>query len=188
MRNRKIKWQFKNFRIYKNLCGKPCRRDLGGKSCFSHTNASKSAFGSRWLLFFTFILNFGKGALRHIVLACVSLVERRREKLTYWCLVCSTVDEKKNRRSKVLKTMQRRNKPIATPRGKGYNESKVSRHEERPVVTQAVCALRLRCIVDSKFSRWRRRSRNFAGYMLYFSIDTVLSLDSFSRFHKLIFV
>ena len=47
---------------------------------------------------------------------------------------------------------------------------------------QAVCALRLRCIVDSKFSRWRRRSRNFAGYMLYFSID------SFSRFHKLIFV
>ena len=53
---------------------------------------------------------------------------------------------------------------------------------------QAVCALRLRCMVDSKFSRWRRRSRNFAGYMLYFSIDTVLSFDSFSRFHKLIFV
>ena len=51
-----------------------------------------------------------------------------------------------------------------------------------------MCALRLRCIVDSKFSRWRRRSRNFAGYMLYFSIDTVLSLDRFSRFHKLIFV
>ena len=43
-----------------------------------------------------------------------------------------------------------------------------------------VCALRLRCIVDSKFSRWRRRSRNCAGYMLYFSIDTVLSLDRFS--------
>ena len=56
------------------------------------------------------------------------------------------------------------------------------------VAKQVVCALRLRCIVDSKFSRWRRRSRNFAGYMLYFSIDTVLSLDSFSRFHKLIFV
>ena len=32
--------------------------------------------------------------------------------------------------------MQRRNKPIATPRGKGYNESKFSRHEERPVVTR----------------------------------------------------
>ena len=53
---------------------------------------------------------------------------------------------------------------------------------------QAVCALRLRCIVDSKFSRWRRRSRNFAGYLLYFSIDTVLSLDRFSRFHMLIIV
>ena len=53
---------------------------------------------------------------------------------------------------------------------------------------QVVCALRLRCIVDSKFSRWWRRSRNFAGYMLCFSIDTVLSLDCFSRFHKLIFV
>ena len=53
---------------------------------------------------------------------------------------------------------------------------------------QVVCALRLRCIVDSTFSRWRRRSRNFAGYMLYFSIDTVLSLDRFSRFHKLISV
>ena len=58
----------------------------------------------------------------------------------------------------------------------------------RTEALQAVCALRLRCIVDSKFSRWRRRSRNFAGYMLYFSIDTVLSLDRFSRFHKLIFV
>ena len=98
--------------------------------------APKSAFGSRWLLFFTFILNFGKGALRHFVSACVSLVERRREKLTYWCLVCSSVDEKKNRRSKVLKMMQRRNKPIATPRGKGYKESKFSRHEEKPVVTR----------------------------------------------------
>ena len=42
----------------------------------------------------------------------------------------------------------------------------------RFVPLQVVCALRLRCIVDSKFSRWRRRSRNFAGYMLYFSIDT----------------
>ena len=56
------------------------------------------------------------------------------------------------------------------------------------VSRQAVCALRLRCIVDSKFSRWRRRSRNFAGYMLYFSIETVLSLDRFSLFHKLIIV
>ena len=77
-----------------------------------------------------------KSALRHFVLACVSLVERRREKLTYCCLVCSSVDEKKNRRSKVLKMMQRRNKPIATPRGKGYKERKISRQQERPVVTQ----------------------------------------------------
>ena len=36
---------------------------------------------------------------------------------------------------------------------------------------QAVCALGLRCIVDVEFSRWRRRSRNFPGYMLYISID-----------------
>ena len=42
--------------------------------------APKSAFGSRWLLFFTFILNFGNFC--HIVLACVSLVQPRREKLT----------------------------------------------------------------------------------------------------------
>ena len=47
---------------------------------------------------------------------------------------------------------------------------------------------RLRCVVDAKFSRWRRRSRNFAGYMLCFSIDVFLSLDRFSQFHKLIFV
>ena len=98
--------------------------------------APKSAFGSRWLLFFTFIFNFGKSALRHFVLACVSLVQRRREKLTYCCLVCSSVDERKNRRSKDLKMMQRRNKPVATPRGKGYNETKISRQEERPVVTR----------------------------------------------------
>ena len=32
--------------------------------------------------------------------------------------------------------MQRRNKPIATPRGIGYNERNISRHEERPVVTR----------------------------------------------------
>ena len=32
--------------------------------------------------------------------------------------------------------MQRRNKPVATPRGKGYNETKISRQEERPVVTR----------------------------------------------------
>ena len=31
---------------------------------------------------------------------------------------------------------QRRNKPIATPRGKGYNERKISRHKERPAVPQ----------------------------------------------------
>ena len=71
---------------------------------------------------------------RPFLLACVSLVQRRREKLTYCCLVCSSVDERKNRRSKDLKMMQRRNKPIATPRGKGYNERKISRHEERPAV------------------------------------------------------
>ena len=88
------------------------------------------------MLLFTFILNFGKSALRHFVLACVSRVQQRREKLTYCSLVCSSVDEKKNRRSKVLKMMQRRNKPIATPRGKGYNERKNSRNEERPVVTR----------------------------------------------------
>ena len=39
---------------------------------------------------------------------------------------------------------------------------------------QVVCALRLQCIVDAKFSRWRRRSRNFGRYMLCFSIDIVL--------------
>ena len=33
---------FENFEIYKDLYGKPCRRDWGGKSCFSHTNASNS--------------------------------------------------------------------------------------------------------------------------------------------------
>ena len=66
------------------------------------------------------------------------------------------------------------------------NQSAVCHFKTRGV--QVVCALRLRCIVYSKFSRWRRRSRNFAGYILYFSIDTVLSLDRFSRFHKLIFV
>ena len=42
------------------------------------------------------------------------------------------------------------------------------------VSKQAVCALGLRCIVDIEFSRWRRRSRNFPGYMLYISIDIVL--------------
>ena len=30
---------------------------------------------------------------RRIVLACMSLVQRRREKLSYRCLVCSAVDE-----------------------------------------------------------------------------------------------
>ena len=62
--------------------------------------------------------------------------KRRREKLTHCCLVCSSVDEKKNRRSKDLKMTQRRNKPIATPRGKGCNERKISRHEERPAVPE----------------------------------------------------
>ena len=46
----------------------------------------------------------------------------------------SSVEEKKNRRSKDLKMTQRRNKPFATPRGKGYKERKISRHEERPAV------------------------------------------------------
>ena len=60
----------------------------------------------------------------HIVLACVSLVQRRREKLAYGCLLCSSVDEKKNRRSKNMKMTQPRIKPIATSRGKEYNERK----------------------------------------------------------------
>ena len=42
------------------------------------------------------------------------------------------------------------------------------------VSNQAMCALGLRCIVDVEFSRWRWRSRNFPGYMLYISIDIVL--------------
>ena len=45
---------------------------------------------------------------------------------------------------------------------------------------QAVCALGLRCIVDVEFSRWRRRSRNFPGYMLYISIDNVLFWERYS--------
>ena len=40
---------------------------------------------------------------------------------------------------------------------------------------QALCALVLGCIVEAEFSRWRRRSRNFEDYMLYISIDIVLS-------------
>ena len=64
----------------------------------------------------------------------MSLVQRRRKKLTYCCLVCSSVEEKRKRRSKDLKMTQRRNKPIATSRGKGYNERKISRHEERLAV------------------------------------------------------
>ena len=67
---------------------------------------------------------------------CFGLCEPRGTKTGKVVVVCSSVDEKKNRRSKVLKMMQRRNKPIATPRGKGYNESKFSRHEEKPVVTR----------------------------------------------------
>lgn len=42
-------------------------------------------------------------------------------------------------------------------------------------VPQAMCALGLRCIVDEEFSRWRQRSRNFPGYIVYFSIDIVLN-------------
>ena len=33
-----------------------------------------------------------------------------------------------------MKVTQRQNKPIATPRGKGYDERKISRHEVRPAV------------------------------------------------------
>ena len=53
---------------------------------------------------------------------------------------------------------------------------------------QAVCALGLRCIVDVEFSRWRRRSRNFPGYMLYISIDIVLFWESYPQLHKLILI
>ena len=50
------------------------------------------------------------------------------------------------------------------------------------------CALGLRCIVDVEFSRWRRRSRNFPGYMLYISIDIVLFWESYPQLHKLILI
>ena len=56
-----------------------------------------------------------------------------------------------------------------------YSETK-KRGLKLPYCVQgeAVCALGLRCIVDVEFSRWRRRSRNFPGYVLYFSVDIVL--------------
>ena len=38
-------------------------------------------------------------------------------------------------------------------------------------------------IMDVEFSKWRRRSRNFAGY-----IDIVLSLDRFAQFYRLRFI
>ena len=44
---------------------------------------------------------------------------------------------------------------------------------------QALCALVLGAIVDAEFSRWRRRSRNFEDYMLYISIEIVLSDNVF---------
>ena len=53
---------------------------------------------------------------------------------------------------------------------------------------QAVCALGLRWIVDVEFSRWRRRSRNFPGYMLYISIDIVLFWERYPQLHKLILI
>ena len=41
MRKGKIYQQCKNFRMFKDLYGKPCKRDwIHGKSGFSHTNAS----------------------------------------------------------------------------------------------------------------------------------------------------
>ena len=51
-------------------------------------------------------------------------MQRRREKLAYGCLFCSSVDKKKNRRSKNMKMTQPRIKPIAKSWGKGYNERK----------------------------------------------------------------
>ena len=56
------------------------------------------------------------------------------------------------------------------------------------LLSQAVYALGLRCIADVEFSRWRRRSRNFPGYMLYISIDIVLFWESYPQLHKLILI
>ena len=39
-----------------------------------------------------------------------------------------------------------------------------------------------------KIFKMAAKVEKFCRIMLYFSIDTVLSLDCFSRFHKLIFV
>ena len=86
------------------------------------------------------------------------------------------------------KSLFRRNEEVYVL--KEVKENALDSHQRANHADQknVVCALRLRCIVGAKFSRWRRRSRNFAGYMVCFPIDIVLSLDRFSQFHKLILV
>ena len=56
------------------------------------------------------------------------------------------------------------------------------------VFTRVKHALGLRCFVDVEFSRWRRRSRNFPGYMLYISIDSSFLRKLNPQLYKLILI